>query len=394
MKYWKSMKGSPRCKADLHTKALFINWKKRLFYALLYFLHRLWKTLSPKLLFEQSGSPLKKILIANQGSLGDVFLSTFVIPALKKAHPGCIVGLLVSKEGEAAGAGCLGVDQIHRLDHWLKAGSPFLHKAANFFRFHLREKRKLIKELDACGYDCAINLYPFFSDVIALFLSAKIPIRIAFDAYGYRELMTHPVPWECGSYLADQYQRLLQETGLAETDSFFSPWTVKFAATEGDYLIFHMGSNHEKKELSPIFWRGLLKELEKEGHRVYFTGQGEREDQMIEEVISHEVQNLCDRLSWEEWIDLIAGAKGVVSIDSAIIHIAAAFSKRFTLFYHKQSDPDLWRPPSEKGIAFIQKKELFPIQRDGEGLILLDRYDAKEMAPLLNEHFANDGVFV
>lgn len=346
----------------------------------------------PKALFDTRIPPLKKILLANQGSLGDVFLSTHLIPALKASHSGCSISFLVSGKGFFAAKGCPGVDEIHRLDYWLDGGGSSFHKAVRFFQFHLWKKPKLLQELTLCEYDCAINLYPFLSDTIPLFLKARIPVRIAFDALGYRQLMTHAIPWECGHYLTYHYQRLLEESGLCpDRRSFFSPWLARPPSPArgpvGDYFLFHMGSSSATKELPPAFWRGLLGAFEEAGHRVYFTGRGKREHQQIEAAVSREEQNLCDCLLWDEWIDVIGRAQGVVGVDSAIVHIAAAFSKPFALFYQNQWDIPLWRPPSWNGIAFTPKGSEPLACQEGQ-LIVVDTYDSQAIAAILLPHFA------
>jgi len=333
--YWKSILRSNPCKSALQA-ALFLNWRKKVFYFCLRPLHLLLSRC-----FSGVEKPrFRRILLSNQGSLGDIFLSTFVIPALKQAHPGCEIGLLASREAAVAAKG---VDKIHYFDHWLEPYDPFGRRLRKFFHFHLVGKRRIARELRAEGYDCVLHLYPFFADFLPVYSRAGIPVRVAFDSGGYRDFATHLIPWQCGHYLIDHYQRLLEAIGvvLKEGETLQTPW-ISCRGAKQEYVVFHMGSKDPKKELALPLWKTLLEKFQ--GELVYFTGKGERENGRIEEVISHEAQNLCDRMSFEEWVACLAGARLVVSVDSAAVHIAAAMGTPFVAFYQNVPDPDLWRP--------------------------------------------------
>ncbi|NGX39158.1 MAG: Lipopolysaccharide core heptosyltransferase RfaQ [Chlamydiae bacterium] len=374
-------------------KALFINWKKRLYYACFTPFHWLMRKRYGEAFFPKKAGKPKKILLCNLSALGDVFLSTFAISALKKAHPNAEIALLVSPASKVVGEGCPGVDRIHILSPWLVPSDSFLKKLRKYLLFHLIEKRKILKELGSHSYDWAINFYPFFSDVIPLFLRVKIPVRVGFDALGYRTLFSHTVSWERGKYLTDLYWRLLETVGIESTHKthFFSPWIQiprrPLPQLKEEYFLFHMGSATPDKDLPSSFWLALLEEFQKKDHQVYFTGKGEEQYQLIDAIVSDPRDNLCDLLSWEEFLQVIAHAKGVFSVDTVIVHIAAAMQTPYAVFYQKTPDPDLWRPDSERGLAFIKREEASAhhIHRKDERLIWVDDFDPNQVFAKVEE---------
>lgn len=366
--------------------------------------HFFYRRFLSKKYFSKEIPPLKRILICNQGALGDVFLSTFLIPSLRKAYPGCQIGMWIVPYARSVVVNCPGVNSIHEYPHWLKAKDSLLKKMGAFLFFQFSQKRKIAKELASYQYDCAINLHPFLLDANSLFLGAKIPIRIGFDLLGLQQLFSHKIHWENGQYLPRHYWKLLKEMGIEEDFSdFHSPWTApeilqnlkgKVKALPSHYILFHIGSIDPQKELPIQFWRSLLAELQSRGQKVYFTGKGERENQLIEQVCVNQEQNLCGQLNWEEFLQIVFHSQLVISVDTMTVHVAADMQKPFIVFYQKTKDPDLWRPDSSKGIAFIKKEQelLQHVERKDANLIWVDTFDPSQVYGEAEKLLAKEGV--
>lgn len=390
---------------SLSRKISFIGWKIYFLSLFVFSFHFFYRKFLSKKYFSKAIPPLKKILLCNQGALGDVFLSTFLIPSLKKAYPGCQIGMLIVPYARSAVVNCPGVSWIHEHSHWLKVEDSLFKKIGSFLVFQFFQKGKMVKELASCQYDCAISLHPFSLGLSSLFLEAKIPIRIGFDILSFQQLFSHKIHWENGQYLPRHYWRLLKEMGIEEDFSdFHSPWTApevlqnlkgKVKALSSNYILFHIGSIDPQKELPVQFWRSLLAEFQSSGQRVYFTGKGERENQLIEQVCVNQEQNLCGHLNWEEFLQTIFRSQLVISVDTITVHVAAAMQKPCMVFYQERTeDPDLWRPNSSRSIAFIKKDlKLLPhVERKDANLIWVDTFDPSQVYAEAEKLLAKEGV--
>ena len=69
------------------------------------------------------------------------------------------------------------------------------------------------------------------------------------------------------------------------------------------------------------------KGLSARGTKVVVAGAGARERERAARIqeAAPGIVNLCDKLSWDEFVALIAGAGQVVCLDSSTSHLAAAF---------------------------------------------------------------------
>jgi len=355
--------------------------KKQIFYGCAGIFHRVLKVAYGKKYFRKEVPFLSKILLCNQGTYGDVFLSTFLIPGLKAIYPNCQIGVLLSPEMQEAAVGCPGVDKVHFLHHWLQPGDSNGKKIVKFLKFHLFQKKKLIQKLREEKYQCAINLYPFFSDVVSLFLKAKIPFRFGFKSKGYRELFSHRIPWKSGDYLLQHYKRMLHAV-TGKSAYFYSPWISREKVGRPEnYVIFHIGSRDPKKDLPVCFWKALYERFKVEGYPVYFTGKGETQRTFINQITPNADENLCDQLHWKELLPFLFHSQLVLSVDTVIVHLAAAMRKPFFVFYQNTPDPDLWRPDATNSWAFIKKDPtLYPlVQRKDENLIWVENFKPEEV---------------
>lgn len=165
----------------------------------------------------------KKILLCNHGALGDVFLTTCMIPPLKKAFASCQIGLWISPRSKAAVEGCPNIDFIHESEPWFDPRDSKWEK--------IKKRRQLI--CPNYEYDWVICSYPFFRGVGSCV--KNIQTRICFDSLGDRTHFTHVIPWE-SAYIGAQYNRLLEQLGAGPLTC---PW--KLSCETKDYALFHIG---------------------------------------------------------------------------------------------------------------------------------------------------------
>ncbi len=271
--------------------------------------------------------PPKKILITNLAHLGDVILTTTLLTPLKKAFPDAEIGMLIGTWSKSIIEKHPLINQIHYHNHWKVNRS---HKC----RLSPKEIQK---------YDLAIDCNFHFPNSAALLYRAKIPVRIGFTSAGFGPLLTHSLPWEPSNTSAAQsFFSLLQFLNIKE--GIGRPTLPPVPSKPNHSIVIHMGTANPQKEWDLKKWRALAKRLKND--RLIFTGQGEREKNAIEWVI-HDLpnaENLCDKLSWEEFVSTIQGANLLLSVDTSAGHIASAVDTPAILLFTGMNPPELWRP--------------------------------------------------
>lgn len=313
--------------AGVHLHQRFMNW--------------LWKR-------EEVREP-RRILLANWGALGDLVLSSGVISAVRAQFPGCKIGFLTSKASAVVLETCSEVDWIHSFELWSSPSHSALRKSVDLLKFCWIGQRKIAKELIPMQYDMAIELRPFLVNLIPVFWFAKIPRRVGFTTSGNYPRLTDRIEWPGNRYLPHAYGAM--------------PWLKRGRSPiGGKYLVFHIGSSDARKELPLAFWKKLLS-LSTE-YRVIWTGRGDREFQMIEAL--DEDNNYCNQLSWKQFVDVIGGALGVVSVDSCATHVAAVFKVPTAVIFRATPSSSIWMPDHPFATAFqfsdaLKPEEVFNI---------------------------------
>ncbi|MEN9343689.1 MAG: hypothetical protein RLZZ453_476 [Chlamydiota bacterium] len=316
-------------------------------------------------------APLKieKILLCNGAHLGDVILSTSVLPLIKTAYPDAKIGFLVGSWAKELLSDHMLVDFVHLLDHWKLNRSPLgkIKKINTYFR----NRRQVIAEIKNQKYDLAIDLYPFFPNHVSILYAAHIPIRVGYTSAGWGCRLTHPIDWlHRSEHILDHFLDLLHAVNIdAKTSapSLIYRKALPKADLPPSYVVFHMGAGDQKKEWNPLKWRAVLKEFTSLDKRVIFTGLGKRENELIQTVMGKDLPaiNLCNALTIKELISVIQHAESVVSVDSAVAHIASAFSIPTTVLYSGINDITLWRPLNPNLKVAFSSPPCFPCLKKG-----------------------------
>jgi len=203
--------------------------------------------------------------------------------------------------------------------------APFRHGA-----LQLRERWRLGRELKARRYDQAVVLPNTWKSALLPFF-ADIPLRSGYvgeSRYGLLNLTYRnskgkkPMP--------AHYAALSEPPGKAFQEPLPAP-RLRTAAHEvraaqqkfgivGPYAVFCPGAEYGPAKRWPYF--SSLKAQTK----IPVVLLGSRKDEEAAKDISS-THNLVGKTSLDEAIDLIAGAKYVVSNDSGLMHVAAALGK-------------------------------------------------------------------
>ena len=331
----------------------------------------------------------KRILISNWANMGDVYLSTSVLPEIKKAFPECEIGFLVAPHTQVIIKDHPMIDHIHVIENWFLQwkNESFIKTVLKFFYCILIKHRRVLKEIREKKYDCAIELYPFFPNTENVFWKARIPFRIGFSSSGYSRLLSKAIDLpKTKEYLPHLYTGLLREIGIES--ELLKPITPKTRSpsTSAKYLVFHMGTTDLTKEWDILKWRALAGYLCDHGYQIFFTGRGEKEKRAINEVIKDLpfFKSYCDILEWHEFVNLIRDSALLVSIDSACVHIAAANDVPFVTLYLNTPNLLMWRPKKQNAYAFVQDREVL-FKSEEEGLFSCNNISPREVLKSLEK---------
>jgi ADP-heptose:LPS heptosyltransferase len=256
-----------------------------------------------------------KFLIIRFSSIGDIVLTTPVIRCLRKKYPQATIHYLTKKK-------FAGIVQ----------SNPYLDKVLlledNF--------NKTVEEIENEEYDYIIDLHHNVRTLRIKNLIRDIPFysfnKLNIKKWIYTNFKLNTLPHV---HIVDRYMATVEKLGVVNDGlglDYFIPESDK--VKEGDipfshlhgYVAIAIGAAHNTKKL-PV---EKLKELvEKIQHPIILLGGKEdfSNGEQIAETDPIKVYNACGKFSLNESADIVRNAKLVVSHDTGMMHIAAAFKK-------------------------------------------------------------------
>lgn len=308
----------------------------------------------------------QKILVSNIGNLGDVLISTSVLTHLRRLYPEAQFGLLIASHCKVVTEILADDLKVHTFDHFrIKREKLGWCKAA---LQHFVNRKKTIQELRKEGYDWAIDLHPFYPNSVSLIYRAQIPCRFGYPTAGFGHRLTHPFEWcQFDQYLSRLHLKHLRKCGVpllstTPDSSFFSTY---FPHPE-EYIVAHICSSRKEKDLDREYWIQLIQRLQKKGHRVVLTGNGQR-DKVECDYIEKKTGciNYCNKLTFSDLFSVIKNSKLLITVDSVSVHLAANQVPIIVLFSDLNS-PYLWVPETEKEIALFKLSQFYQNNKDSK----------------------------
>ena len=106
----------------------------------------------------------KRILILNGAHIGDIVISTSLLPVLRSAYPKAQIGFLAGSWAKMVVEKHPYVDLVHYVDHWWhnRDHRSFLAKLLHFYR----TRSMALHDIRKARYDMAVCIYPFLSAIL------------------------------------------------------------------------------------------------------------------------------------------------------------------------------------------------------------------------------------
>jgi ADP-heptose:LPS heptosyltransferase len=310
-----------------------------------------------------------RILLCNGALLGDLILSTAVLPVLKAAWPDAKIGFLVGSWSRPVLENHQLVDWIHIFDHTRLNLSPIAQKEKK--KISGQMWRPVIAQIREKNYEMAIDLYYFYDhNSGSLLAHTGIPELFCFWASPAHFYFNRPLFWNFKHlHMLENHGMMLRALGISEThlsllwpSLYYRDIVAEASLPEGfnekKYCVVHPGTSDWHKEWSISSWERLIAKLPSLGYPIIFIGKGNKERELIQRMqnLVPEALNLCDQLSWRQVIPLIKRARFLVGLDSMAAHLAAALH---TPSVHLYRDPECllnWHAYNEKSISLAKPK--------------------------------------
>jgi heptosyltransferase-2 len=254
-----------------------------------------------------------KILIIRFSSIGDIVLTTPVIRCLKQ-----------QLEGEV---------ELHYLTKQVFAPlveeSPYLDKVYSIDK----STNEVIERLEAEQYDYVVDLH---KNMRARRVKRKLKaLSFTFDKLNIKKWFLVNFKWNRmpDVHIVDRYLDAVKALGIESDQNgldYFLPKEFESSVTlpSGftDYVVLVLGANHGTKQIPEIKMQELLQKS-----RQNFVLIGGKEDQelgdKLSKIESKRILNTAGKTSLHESAFLLKNAKSVITPDTGMMHIAAAFQK-------------------------------------------------------------------
>ena len=257
---------------------------------------------------------MAKFLLIRFSSIGDIDLTTPVIRCLKKQVPDAEVHFLVKNSFRAVVENNPYIDKLHVLAHsW----------------------ELMIEELKTEEYDFIIDLQHNSKTLRiknALKKKSFSFYKLNIQKYLYTAFKINRLP---NTHIVDRYLQTVASFGVvndgAGLDYFIAPGEI---TGKGDiptshsagYIACVIGAAHGTKRWPVHKWKEFCSGMD---HPIILLG-GPEDAANGEEIASIDklkVYNACGKFKLNESADLVRNAKLVISNDTGLMHIAAAFKK-------------------------------------------------------------------
>lgn len=268
--------------------------------------------------------------------MGDLIMTTPALKALKETFL-CHITVLTSTMAQSIAAFIPLIDDVIIRDlPWIKANATTagadLVELVNFLRSY--------------QFDAAIIFTVYSQSALPaamLTMMAGIPKRLAYSRENPYDLLTHWIPdKEPYGFIQHQVKRdlaLVAATGAATEDDRLQVTVCEEnrqhtnnklqqagVDTTSGYIIFHPGVSEEKRKYPVENWITLGRLVAHTGLPILLTGtpkEGELASAIAAGIGDHAI-DMAGRFTTGEFIALVDGAAGIVSVNTATIHIAAA----------------------------------------------------------------------
>lgn len=251
---------------------------------------------------------IRKILIVRFSSIGDIVLTTPVARCLKK-QLGAEIHYITKRQYLP-----------------LLEANPYLDKI-----FTIEKKvSEVLPQLKAERYDCIIDLHKNLRSLQVkwgLGVKSYSFYKLNFEKWLLVNFKINRLP---NAHIVDRYLAAATPLGVKNDgeglDYFFPKNHQTSLITIPPYIAFAIGATFQTKRLPTAKLIEICQEISRPIVLLGGTNEAAEGEQIAREAGSH-VMNFCGKLSLHESADVVRQAEKVITHDTGMMHIAAAFQK-------------------------------------------------------------------
>jgi len=266
---------------------------------------------------------LPKILVIRFSSIGDIVLTSPVVRCLKQQVPGAEVHFAVKKAFYPVVEANPYIDKVHLFEDNLK----------EFLKELRKEKFDFIIDLHNNQRTFLIKLFLLFSSSPLLLFSTH-----SFSKLNLRKWLLVKFKWNLmpDIHIVDRYFNAVRKLGVKNDGrglDYFIPSgeTVDIsqflAAFRRGYVAFVIGAKHNTKAMPE---ERIVELIQSSSKPVILLGGPEdsgKGDRIVAATGGERVFNACGKFSLNQSASLVKQAEKVITHDTGLMHIAAAFHK-------------------------------------------------------------------
>jgi ADP-heptose:LPS heptosyltransferase len=271
-----------------------------------------------------------KILIIRFSSIGDIVLTTPLMRNIKKAYPQAKIHFLTKKKYAYLLEANPNIDHFHLLDSDLRdmVFELLPQKFDYIFDLHNNYRSHYVKSMLRQAANSDVKITSVHKLNIKKFLFTKLKLNTLPD-----------------KSIVDRYMhtaRKLNITNDGQGLDYYIPEESKIEQKDlpmshsAGYISFVIGGTHTTKKMPVEKWIALAQAID-----YPIILQGGQEDEGIGEEIKKldpiRIYNSCGKFTLHESADIIRYAKVVVTHDTGLMHIAAAFKRNIVSIWGNTS---------------------------------------------------------
>ncbi|MGQ0739189.1 MAG: glycosyltransferase family 9 protein [Bacteroidota bacterium] len=268
---------------------------------------------------------MPKFLIIRFSSIGDIVLTTPVIRCLRQQVPDAEVHFLVKDKFRPIVEHNPYIDKLHVLAHSWELMIELLKTENYDYIIDLHHNARTLRVKRALSAHRAQWAGPGGKKKSFSFYKLNIP------KYFYTAFKINLLP---KVHIVDRYMKTVESFGVKNDgqglDYFIGPHEIKKedipASHSAGYIACVIGAAHGTKRWPVSKWKEFCTKI---SHPIILLGSAEdrvRGDEMAA-VDTVKVYNACGKFSLNESADLVKKSKLVITHDTGLMHIAAAYKK-------------------------------------------------------------------
>lgn len=315
-------------------------------------------------------SATPRVLIIRPDHLGDLVLTTPVLPALKIALNDVHITMLVGPWSKVV------VERHPDVNRLISFPFPGLQRSSNKRRFTHISLFFLALRLRQDNYDLSVNLRPGFWWGAILSYIAGIPCRVGYDVQPATSFLTHVLPFQPPEHSVVSNLRLvslaIQQLGFPPLDEPYTPehYPLQFVPTEEEHMwiaqrlqeagvngessvvVIHPGTGVTVKLWREEAWASCAEALRASFPNSQLVLSGSKNERpMLERIAQRIVPTplLMTDMTVGQLAALLERAQIVLGVDSGPLHLAAT-RERPTIQIFGPTDPCIFGPwgPAER----------------------------------------------